>query len=49
MQQALEQFSYANNHLSLTKEIIFSRGEQLQMAIAEKGVILVWQSLIVLF
>ena len=48
MQQALEQFSYANNRIVvLTKEIIFSRGEQLQMAIAEKGRYFGWQSLIV--
>lgn len=48
MKQALERFSYANNRIVvLTKEIIFNRGEQLQMAIAEKGRYFGWQSLIV--
>ncbi len=44
---ALEQFSTANNYLAqLTREVIFSRGEQLQRAIANKGQLFGWQSLI---
>ncbi|AOM42760.1 sensor histidine kinase [Xenorhabdus hominickii] len=43
----LEQFSTANNHLvQETRNIIFSRGEQLQKDIADKGRFFGWQSLI---
>ncbi|HBO24952.1 MAG TPA: two-component sensor histidine kinase [Providencia sp.] len=44
---ALEQFSTANAYLvQETREVIFSRGEQLQKAIANKGQLFGWQSLI---
>ncbi len=45
--QALEQFS-AENALLIqeTRNVIFSRGEQLQKAIANKGQLFGWQSLI---
>lgn len=47
MSQALEQFSLANNHLAeVTRHVIFSRGEHLQTAIANKGQLFGWQSLI---
>ncbi|PHM46259.1 VanSD [Xenorhabdus mauleonii] len=43
----LEEFSTANNLLvQETRNIIFSRGEQLQKAIADKGQFFGWQSLI---
>ncbi|MBC8952503.1 HAMP domain-containing sensor histidine kinase [Xenorhabdus sp. PB62.4] len=43
----LEEFSTANNLLvQETRNIIFSRGEQLQKDIAEKGQLFGWQSLI---
>lgn len=47
MSQALEQFSLANTHLAeVTRHVIFSRGEHLQTAIANKGQLFGWQSLI---
>ncbi len=45
--QLLEQFSDANSQMvQATRDIIFSRGEQLQGDIAEKGQFFGWQSLI---
>ncbi|MQL47703.1 HAMP domain-containing protein [Photorhabdus khanii] len=45
--QLLEQFSDANSQMvQATRDVIFSRGEQLQKDIADKGQFFGWQSLI---
>lgn len=46
-QEQLTQFSQANAQLlQITREVVFSRGQQLQQGIAERGKFFGWQSLV---